>query len=66
MISLIRDIINKLNGTNNQEDPIFCSKNDEKIILKYLANLEDPIKPFNYKNTDEKGKEFLEFIVKYT
>ncbi|UHA60701.1 hypothetical protein KDJ21_002920 [Metabacillus litoralis] len=60
MFNQIRKIIEKIKGDN-----IFCSLEDEAFILKYLKE-EENISPFTFKETDEKGKELLEFLMEFT
>ncbi|KIV58954.1 hypothetical protein AM501_09545 [Aneurinibacillus migulanus] len=63
MISQIRKIINKLKGQKAADSEIFCSQEEEIEILNMLAK--QNIYPFNYSETDKKGKELLEFIVTF-
>lgn len=54
----IRKIIEKIKG-----DSIFCSPEDEAIILKSLK--EKNFTPFSFDETDEKGKKLLEFLMEF-
>lgn len=59
MFNQIRKIIEKIKGND-----IFCSTEDETFILKLLE--EEDITPFSFNETDEKGKELLEFLMEFT
>lgn len=56
----IRKIIEKIKGDN-----IFCSAEDERYILELLKKEED-FTPFSFEETDEKGKELLEYLMEFT
>lgn len=58
MFNQIRKIIEKIKG-----DSIFCSPEDEAIILELLK--EKNFTPFSFNKTDEKGKKSLEFLMEF-
>ncbi|MED4531506.1 hypothetical protein [Metabacillus fastidiosus] len=61
MLNQIRKIIEKIKG-----EDIFCSVKDEEFILKVLEKKKKKITPFNFKQTDKKGIELLEFVLSLT